>query len=374
VGACRQGTQQCVDGAWETGCPGQVLPATEGCDPGFVDEDCDGASNEGCGCAPIDSTLACCSGRGVQTCLATAGGSAYSACSVAAATEVCNGIDDDCDGSTDEEVPPLCVAGATCVAGACRCIGGAAVLRCYVDADGDGWTPSRAVLSEQCPDSGRPQFGNCPAGFVAPGTSFVPDCDDGDPAVFVSSSVRTDLDGDGSCTGPPIQICGGATAPTGQAFASMCRVADDCDDADRLRFRIAQVRADADGDLHCVGPAVTTCIGVQPPIGQQLAGVCTGEDCRDTNGQATSVCYMAQAYRTSTVTATCGVGQPATQTLFPSVSVSCPFRFVLVPTSVSVQRLAGTGTCSALDASTIRVTCNLLDGATCLIVGDCQAL
>lgn len=49
-GACEFGQRACQqDGTWGT-CEGEVLPASEVCDESGVDEDCDGAVNEGCAC------------------------------------------------------------------------------------------------------------------------------------------------------------------------------------------------------------------------------------------------------------------------------------------------------------------------------------
>jgi len=47
LGACRAGEQRCVAGAWETTCAGEVLPLTEICGNG-LDDDCDGMTDEGC--------------------------------------------------------------------------------------------------------------------------------------------------------------------------------------------------------------------------------------------------------------------------------------------------------------------------------------
>src|SRR3989339_9131 len=47
VGECQQGTQTCVSGAWSPICAGEITPKAEICGNG-LDEDCDGTSDEGC--------------------------------------------------------------------------------------------------------------------------------------------------------------------------------------------------------------------------------------------------------------------------------------------------------------------------------------
>jgi len=48
VGRCREGTQACgPDGAWSAACAGEALPRAEGC-ANAMDEDCDGAVDNGC--------------------------------------------------------------------------------------------------------------------------------------------------------------------------------------------------------------------------------------------------------------------------------------------------------------------------------------
>ena len=131
-----------------------------------------------------------------------------------AATERCNGIDDDCDGSADEA-------------------GSAGEGSWYQDSDGDGYGDGAATVS--C---------TAPAGYVSSNT----DCDDGDGAVSPAATERCngidddcdgstdeagslgegswyqDSDGDGYGDGVATVSC---TAPSGY-------VADntDCDDSD----------------------------------------------------------------------------------------------------------------------------------------------
>ncbi|MBL8909502.1 MAG: putative metal-binding motif-containing protein [Archangium sp.] len=757
IGACRKGTQRCVNGAFETTCTGEVRPvaescnsldddcdgqtdegvtaaffpdvdgdgfgaangaatmacekptgfsdnaddcddragagaaihpgATEQCDTAGVDENCNGTANEGCSCTNIGGMTPCCSGRGSQTCQAIDGGAQLSMCSAMSSAELCNNIDDDCDGqvddqpqftfdggmgctvgigacqragvpvcmngfasctgaggtpsvelcngldddcngatddmaflteadggaqldggtafpdgtcsvgiggcartgntlcsaaalvctaqegapnaeacnsidddcdgTVDENDPGICsVTGQTCMNGSCACPSGQSVcnnacvtlsaevcdgqdndcdgqidetlrIACVPDADNDLYADS-ATTSQQCPDNTRTAAGRCPAGFVAPASSFGTDCNptvgslyrlvasrsdsdndtvctgstsndcvgatalpgrrfvtdcntawaaddcndsnvsvyrlmssradgDGDTFCFgtptndcvgllplpgrrfantcntvsddcndASSSLslltssRNDLDGDGACsgaasldctgttplpgrrfasscpatddcndtnaalfrmmltradadgdtycTGAQVNECSGTNANFGRRFDAACQTPDDCNDGNSGVFRIASVRADADGDMYCAGGASNQCIGSSPPAGLRIVTSCLGDDCRDTNNQATTSCFLVNQYVTNSHVQTCPQG--ATNFLLVP-SQLCPPGFTL--TQVRPQILSGAGFCSAVDATTITQTCNFLEGSNCRIVGDCSA-
>lgn len=100
IGVCSKGTETCSGGRW--GSCNSVTASTEICDG--LDNNCDETTDEGCVCISgqtqrcgID-TGAC--QKGVQTCLGTSWGSCVG--EVTPITEICNEADDDCDGSTDE--------------------------------------------------------------------------------------------------------------------------------------------------------------------------------------------------------------------------------------------------------------------------------
>ncbi|MDD9966150.1 MAG: hypothetical protein OXR73_08005, partial [Myxococcales bacterium] len=145
VGACvgNTGTLTCVAGATVDSCDALAGAAADDASCNGDDDDCDGATDEDftsspttCGVGACDGntgTLTCVAGATVDSCDALAGAVAYDAS--------CNGDDDDCDGAIDEDFtssPTTCGVGAcdgntgtlTCVAGAtvdsCDALAGAA--------------------------------------------------------------------------------------------------------------------------------------------------------------------------------------------------------------------------------------------------------
>ena len=122
------GLRQCVGGTWVDDCaPGP--PGIEVCDG--IDNDCDDDIDEDLGSTPTlcgsgacmgEGELICLDGRWVDTCTA-----------VQAGEEVCDGIDNDCDGLVDEDLgstPTLCGSGACMGEGELICLDGRWVDTC----------------------------------------------------------------------------------------------------------------------------------------------------------------------------------------------------------------------------------------------------
>ena len=152
------------------------------------------------------------------------------------AAEVCNGIDDDCDGLIDA------IDEATDAAWT------------YDDLDSDG-LGDPATAAYGCPDGVRVEVGG--------------DCDDGDADVGGPTLHYADADSDGfGDPDSPVQAC----APNPRVSAND----DDCNDANPGVGDPEAWYRDADGDGHGVGTATVAC---DAPGGDWVVGV--SDDCDD---------------------------------------------------------------------------------------------
>ena len=205
VGACRRGGVIVCDGAGESRCSAHAAPPRpETCDG--LDDDCDGPVDEGFGLG-----LECAMGVGEcgrsGTLQCTAGGDA--ACSAVPGPpqpERCNAVDDDCDGVADEGygVGEVCFQGV----GACR-IDGRQI--CAIDGgDVICLTPAPIPDPEICNGADDDCDGTVDEGVLnacgACGPLQVEACDgrDNDCDGDIDEGV---LNACGECGNPPEEIC-----------------------------------------------------------------------------------------------------------------------------------------------------------------------
>jgi hypothetical protein len=264
TGACVAGTRTCNNGSFGS-CVGSTGPSTETCDG--VDNDCDGQTDEGCDCIN-GTTRNCYSGpsgtagvgicrQGSQTC----SGGSWGACSgqVTPRAEECNNADDDCDGNRDEGLTRTCGIST----GAC------------------------SLGTETCNNG---SWGSCTGG-TSPTTEVCDGVDndcDGSTDEGLRQTYYFDSDRDGYGTSVAISACG----PTGDYQAT---VSGDCNDNNssvnpgEAEVCFNSLDNDCDGLVACADPE---CNG-QPCSTNSALGTCTNGSC-STGGSCGSRCGFDQ--------------------------------------------------------------------------------
>ncbi len=315
VGACAAGTERCIDTGWTGACEGERLPAAETCNG--RDDDCDRMIDDDlpvrtCGLGVCQRSVPTCRGGGVEMIPCVAG---------TPGVEVCNGRDDDCDGMTDESMPPLPCGVGSCQTASMTCLDGRPAACVPLaptpeicdqsDNDCDG------VADEGMPDGagcytwllgGAPGVGRClPGALRCDGLAGVNRCvartTDELPTSEVCNGVDDDCDGlvdenvagspctraEGACTSRGSTRCRAdgtryCDAPTPAPTTEVCDGRDnDCDnlvDEDPATLAptpctVGLGQCARTGVYRCTGPTANTCDATP---GTPSAEVCDGVD------------------------------------------------------------------------------------------------
>ncbi|MEZ4265951.1 MAG: MopE-related protein [Myxococcota bacterium] len=371
VGACATaGATSCSGGQVIDSCAPLVAEADDATCNG-QDDDCDGATDEDYVSLTTSCGQGACAGAGATSC--TAGGVVVDSCvagTAGSSDTTCDGVDDDCNGQTDDgyvSLPTACGEGACAGGGATSCVGGVVVDSCEEGAPA-GLDASCDGVDNDCNDATDEDFvpvpNTCGVGACAStGTlscvegSTINSCKPSTPAALDATCDGVDDDcngqsdedyqivattcGVGACTATGFTSCaGGAVAdsctPGAKApnDASCNGVDDDCDgktDEDFVGQNTAcGVGACAStGATSCVGGVVKDSCAAGTPAANDAS--CNGVD--DNCNGSTDEGYVS----TST---TCGVGACAS-----TGSTSC--------VNGAVKNSCTAGTPAASDA-----TCN----------------
>jgi len=271
--------------------------ATEVCD--LVDNDCDGLIDEGVQStfyADVDgdgfgdalsSILACSPPVGYVTNSTDCNDN--NAAINPAALEVCNGIDDDCNGLSDD---------------------GLVFLTYYVDADGDGFGAGAGTSSCVAIPGSVTNNGDCndnnnainPAalevcngidddcnGLADDGLTFVTYYADADGDTYGNAAVSQS-----TCNGAPVGYvtdatdCNDGNAAVNPGATEVCNgIDDDCDGLTDEGLTFLDYYVDGDGDGYGAGAATSSCVAI--PGSVLVAGDCNDAD-NSINPGATEVC------------------------------------------------------------------------------------
>ena len=166
VGACeRAGTRGCDDGMIVDSCV-EGEPTGDDSDCDGIDDDCDGDKDEHFASSSTSCGLGACASTGAMHCQA---GAVVDTCLAGDPTgddSDCNGVDDDCDGDTDEgfvSVSTSCGMGACASTGQTTCSGGA---------QGDSCVPGQAAANDKtCDGVDDDCDGSTDEGFVVTTTT-----------------------------------------------------------------------------------------------------------------------------------------------------------------------------------------------------------
>jgi hypothetical protein len=291
TGACAAaGKRTCVAGVAVDSClAGAKTGDDTDCDK--VDDDCDGQTDEHYGTHATACGVGACAATGNRTCVAGVETNSCTPGLPAAKDATCDGRDDDCNGTADEDyvvTATACGTGACARAGQRTCVAGAVVDSCVagpktgddtgcdkVDDDCDGFTDEHYAITDTtcgvgaCASTGKKA---CSAG------TEIDTCKPGTPAATDATCDGKDDDCDGFTDEsyvPPTTTCGtGTCAATGQKACQGGHVVDTCTPGAPKAEVCNGKDDDCDGKTDAADP--TDLLANDPRACETQVGACAG--------------------------------------------------------------------------------------------------
>jgi hypothetical protein len=263
----------------ETEC--HVTSTTEICNG--VDDNCDGTVDEGFDCA-MGMEAACetvCGSTGRGTCGLDCSLPGPSQCNPPG--ELCNGLDDDCDGAPDNGLPCLRGTEVDCTTSCGTAGRGTCTAACEIPTGSDCASLVEEVCNDVDDDCDTIVDEGCGTDGDGDGYSAGEDCDDTNRNVHpgatevcngIDDDCDTSIDEGNLCTSPPgacyesTGTCtGGDCSYTPKPSSAVCNDADACTTGDHC-----------DGSGNCVGTTMD-CSRPHTTGGHCVSGSCTGWSC-----------------------------------------------------------------------------------------------
>ncbi|MDA8141827.1 MAG: putative metal-binding motif-containing protein [Desulfobacteraceae bacterium] len=363
VGACAStGTETCVNGAWTNNTCVAGTPATEICDG--IDNNCDGSVDNGIPSQPTTCGIGACARPGILSCV---NGQMVDSCAPGSPTaEVCDGIDNNCDGLVDNGIastPTSCGIGSCASTGELACVGGSMVNSCTpgiptaencgdsIDNDCDGVVNNGCVCT-----NGQTRNVTCGVGAcAATGTETCVNgawadntCVAGTPSAEVCDGIDNNCNGlvdDGIASTPT--TCGvGACASTGSSSCVNGQVVDSCTAGSPTAEVCDGIDNNCNGQVDDgIAPVATTC-GV---------GACAGNTGTQTcvNGQMVDSCNPLAG---ATAEVCDGIDNNCNGTADDGISCACT-NGATRNTTCGVGACAATGTETCVNGAWANNTC-----------------
>ena len=244
TGVCGStGSTSCVAGAVVDSCEAGS-PSGDDSSCNGLDDDCDGTTDEAYATVPTSCGVGVCGATGATSCVA---GAVQDSCTAGSATgddSSCDGLDADCDGTVDESyasVATSCGVGVCGAIGATSCTAGSVVDSCSpgspsgddslcdgLDADCDGSTDeSYVAAATSCGVGGCSRAG----ALICAGGTVQDSCVPGSPAADDVSCDLVDDDCDGASDEDFAPFCSGTEwldCVAGALAGTECEDADAC--------------------------------------------------------------------------------------------------------------------------------------------------